>query len=155
LFPELQPRRSEAVPITTSERLARMERAQKLMSEQKLQAILLAGGTSLQYFSGVRWGNSERLLMMVLPAKGDPFFISPAFEEDRAREQIALGLGAKQQVFTWQEDESPYTLVATSLKERGIATGRLGVEETVKFVFTDGIGKAASAANVVSGTSVT
>jgi Xaa-Pro dipeptidase len=155
LFPELKSRKDEAKPITATERFNRMERARKLMAEQKLSAILIAGGTTLQYFSGVRWGNSERLLLMVLPAKGDPLFISPAFEEDRAREQITLGLGERQQVFTWQEDESPYRLVASALKERGIATGNLGVEETVKFVFSDGIGKAASAATVTSATPVT
>jgi Xaa-Pro dipeptidase len=132
-----------------------MERARELMREQKLAAILVAGGTSLQYFSGVRWGSSERLLLMALPAKGELFFISPAFEEDRAREQIESGLGARKQVFTWQEDEDPYALVAMSLKERGIATGRIGVEETVKFVFSDSIGKAASNAQLASATPVT
>ncbi|MBC7928009.1 MAG: aminopeptidase P family protein [Bryobacteraceae bacterium] len=155
LFPELQSRRSEPKPITVEERQSRMERARKLMVEHKLNAILLAGGTSLQYFSGVRWGNSERLLLMVLPAKGEPLFISPAFEEDRAREQIQLGLGTRQQVFTWQEDESPYDLVATALKERGILTGRLGVEENVKFVFSDSIGKSAAGSTLTSATPVT
>ncbi|MDZ4802781.1 MAG: Xaa-Pro peptidase family protein [Bryobacteraceae bacterium] len=155
LFPELKSRRSEPKPISTEERFARIERAKQLMAEQKINAILLAGGSTLQYFTGVRWGNSERLLLMVLPARGEPIFISPAFEEDRAREQITLGLGARQQVFTWQEDESPYDLAAVALKERGIATGRLGVEETVKFVFSDGLGKAAASATLASATSVT
>jgi len=155
LFPDLKSRKSEAKPITVAERLQRMERARQLMAEHKLNAILLAGGTSLQYFSGVRWGNSERMLLMVLPARGDPMFISPAFEEDRAREQIALGLGARQQVFTWQEDESPYQLTASALKERGIASGSIGVEETVKFVFSDGVGKALPAAKVTSATAIT
>lgn len=132
-----------------------MEKARALMREHKLDAILLAGGTSLAYFSGVRWGNSERLLLMVLPAKGEAFFISPAFEEDRAREQISLGPGSRQQVFTWQEDDSPYALAATALKERGLASGKLGVEETVKFVFADGIGKAVPAATIGSATAVT
>ncbi len=155
LFPHLKSRRNEAKPISPTERFERMERARKLMTQQKMNAILVAGGSTLQYFTGVRWGNSERLLLMVLPAKGDPLFISPAFEEDRAREQIGLGLGEKQQVLTWQEDENPYNLVAAALKERGIATGRLGVEETVKFVFSDGIGKSASSATVTSATPVT
>ena len=79
---------------------------------------------------------------MVVPAKGDPFFVSPAFEEDRAREQIALGPGGKDpRVLIWQEDESPYARVAAGLRERNIATGNVGIEETVKFVFVDGIAK--------------
>ena len=151
----LTSRKAEARPIAVAERFRRMERARVLMREEKLDAILIAGGSSLAYFSGVRWGNSERLLLMVLPSKGEPYFVSPAFEEDRAREQILSGLGEKQQVFAWEEDASPYELVASSLKERGIATGRIGIEETVKFVFADGIAKAAPRATVSSATRVT
>ena len=51
----------------------------------------MMGGTSLVYFSNIRWWNSERLFLMILPAKGAPFYVCPAFEEDRAREQIAAG----------------------------------------------------------------
>src|SRR5207247_340820 len=112
--------------------------------------------TSLEYFAGIRWGNSERLFAMVIPARGEPFFIAPAFEEERAREQISRGNGGEHaQVFTWHEDDSPYALVAASLKERGLATGRLGIEETVKFVFAEGIGKAMPAATETSATPVT
>src|ERR1039457_2866763 len=133
---KLKNRRSEAQPITVDERRARIQRAQQLMAELKINSICLAGGTSLEYFAGVRWGNSERLFAMVIPARGSPFFIAPAFEEARAREQISRGNGGEHaQVFTWYEDVSPYTLIASSLKERGLATGKLGIEETVKFVF--------------------
>lgn len=153
---KLKSRRGEAQPITPDERRRRVERAQQLMAENKLNAICLAGGTSLDYFSGVHWGNSERLFAMIIPARGEPFFISPGFEEARGREQIAHGNGGEHaQVFVWQEDESPYALVAASLKERGLATGRLGIEETVKYVFADGIGKAVPAATVTSATPVT
>ncbi|MEP6537507.1 MAG: Xaa-Pro peptidase family protein [Bryobacteraceae bacterium] len=153
---KLKSRRAEAQPITPAERRARIERAQALMAESKVNSICLAGGTSLEYFSGVRWGNSERLFIMVIPARGEPFYVAPHFEEERAREQIAQGNGTeKAHVFTWHEDESPYTLVATSLKERGLATGKLGIEETVKFVFADSLGTAIPAATVSSATAVT
>jgi Xaa-Pro dipeptidase len=45
--------------------------------------------------------------------------------------------------------------VAASLKERGLATGKLGIEETVKFVFADNIGKAIPTAAITSATPVT
>jgi Xaa-Pro dipeptidase len=92
----------------------------------------------------------------VVSAKGDPFFVAPAFEEDRAREQIALGPGGKDpRVLVWQEDDNPYVRVAAGLRERGISTGNTGVEETVKFVFADGISKAVPAMKMVSATPVT
>jgi Xaa-Pro dipeptidase len=147
--------KDRAKPITNAERQARIERAKTLMAAQKLDAILLAGGTSLLYFTGVRWGNSERLFAVVVPVKGEPFCVCPAFEEERAREQLALGPLASADVRTWQEDESPFERVASGLKDRGIAAGRLGMEETAKFVFADSVASAAPALKVVSATPVT
>jgi Xaa-Pro dipeptidase len=147
--------RSEAKPITNEERQARVEKAQRLMQEKKLNAIALAGGTSLIYFSNVNWWNSERLFVMVLPVSGEPFFVSPAFEKDRALEQIGEGpFGKSPHVLTWEENEDPYKVVAFALKERGLATGRIGIEERVQYVFVEGIARAVPAATVSSATEV-
>jgi len=151
----LPSRVAEAKPITPDERKRRIERAQQLMQARKLDAICIAGGTSLSYFGGVRWGNSERLLAMILTAKGDPFFVVPTFEEGRAREQINLGFpGERFAVYAWEEDESPYEKIAVGLKERGVTTGTVGIEETMPFVFSDGVGKALPAAKVAPATPV-
>jgi Xaa-Pro dipeptidase len=148
--------RDQAVPISADERRGRIEKARRLMAERKIDALMLTGGTSLVYFSGMRWGLSERLFAMVLPAKGDAFYVCPAFEEDRAREQIATGpLGASADVRTWEEHDDPYLRVAQGLRDRGIASGTLGIEETVRFVFSDGVAKAAPTVKTVSGTPVT
>ena len=152
----LKSRRGEAKPITLEERRSRIERAQRLMKDNKIEAICVAGGTSLEYFTAVRWGGGERLFFMVLPQRGEPFFVVPRFEEDRAREQIGRGpAGTNAQVIKWDEDESPYEKVSFGLKERGIRTGRVGMEENTKFVFTDGVGKAAPQIAMVSATPVT
>src|SRR5690349_22777742 len=108
--------RDRAKPITVEERRARLERAKRLMGEQKIDAIILAGGTSLNYFTGIRWGNSERLFAVVIPREGSPYVVCPAFEEDRAREQLALGPMQHTDVATWQEDESPFERVVQGLK---------------------------------------
>ena len=146
--------RSLAKPITVEERRARLEKARRLMTEQKIDAIILAGGTSLTYFTGIRWGNSERLTAVVIPKVGNPFIVTPAFEEDRTREQLAGGPVEHTDVAIWQEDESPFERVATGLKDRGIVSGRVGIEETSKFVFADSIGAAAPALKFVSATPV-
>lgn len=138
------------------ERKGRIEQAQRLMKENQLDAICLMGGTSLVYFTGIRWWNSERLFFMVLPRRGEPWFVVPSFEEDRAREQISEGpAGANAQVVKWDEDENPYEKVAFGLKERGVRAGTVGMEETVKFVFADGVAKAAPQAKISSATAVT
>jgi len=153
---KLKSRKSEATPITVDERRERQERARKLMSQNALDAIVLMAGTSLQYFSGIRWWGGERTFALVLPAKGGAFYVCPAFEEGRAREQIANSPdGAQADVRVWQEDDSPYQRIAQGLKERGIAAGKLGIEETIHFVFADGIAKASSQATIASATPVT
>src|SRR5205809_7093514 len=147
--------RSLAKPITMEERRARLERAKQIMAAQKIDAIILAGGTSLNYFTGIRWGNSERLTAVIIPKVGNPYVVTPAFEEDRTREQLAGGPLEHTDVAIWQEDESPFALVAQGLRDRGIAAGRIGVEETTKFVFADSMGDAAPALKIVSATPIT
>jgi Xaa-Pro dipeptidase len=148
--------RDQARPITADERRGRAEKARRLMAETNLDALMLTGGTSMVYFSNVQWGGGERLFTVVIPVQGEPFCVCPAFEEDRAREQLALGpFTGDFDVRTWEEHESPYARVAEGLRDRGIASGRLGVEETVQFRFSDGVAQAAPALRVVSGTPVT
>ena len=148
--------RGAARPITADERRARIQRARQLMADAKLDAVLLSGGTSLVYFTNIRWGGGERLLACLIPKTGEPLFVCPAFEEDRLREQIERGPfdPRRVDVRTWQEDQSPYVLLAQALSERGLSTGRLGVEETTKFVWADSIAAAAPQLKVVSATPV-
>lgn len=149
--------RDQARPITSEERRTRIEQARRLMAQHKIDAVILSGGTSLVYFTNIRWGGGERLFACAIPVKGEPFFVCPSFEEERAREQIALGPfgGGRADVRTWNEDESPYALVANGLKERGAGTGTIGIEETMKFVWSDSIRAAGPQVTVVSATPIT
>jgi Xaa-Pro dipeptidase len=152
----LESMRGRARPITADERRGRVAKARRLMAEHSMDALLLTGGTSLEYFTGIRWGLSERLLALVVPRDGRAFLVCPAFEEERAQEQVAEGpLAGDVDVMTWEEDESPYRLVADGMRSRGFGTGRLGVEETVRFVFSDGVREAAPGLTITSGTPVT
>jgi Xaa-Pro dipeptidase len=152
----LTSRKNEATPITREERHERQERARKLMSENAVDAIVLMEGTSLTYFSGIRWWGGERMFALVLPMKGAAFYVCPAFEEGRAHEQMGSAQeGNDPDIRTWQEDESPYQRVAQALKERGIASGKVGIEEMTRFVFVDGIAKAAPQLTLASATPVT
>lgn len=154
---ELTSLREQAQPITADERRGRIERARELMAAERLGAVVLTPSTSLRYFTGIEWWGGERLFACVVPRSGAPFLVCPAFEEERAREQLAKGpfAGSGADVRVWQEDESPYDLVAGGLRERGLATGTVGIEETAKFVFADGIAAALPQARVTSATAVT
>jgi Xaa-Pro dipeptidase len=149
--------KERATPITVAERRVRIDAARRLMTRHGLDAIMLAGGTSMVYFTNVRWWLSERLFAIILPAQGRPFVVTPAFEEDRTREQLDAGplAAAETDILTWHEDGDPYRLVAEGLAERGIVTGSLGIEETVWFAYSHGVGQTAPALTLTSATPVT
>ena len=148
--------RAQAHPITVEERQARLDRARELLTSEKLDALLLMGGTSLRYFANMDWGLSERMLALIVPASGRAVVVCPAFERDRAAEQIDAGpLKGNADVLTWEEHESPYQRVAEGIRARGITTGRLGIEETVRYVFANGAAAALPALTLASGTPVT
>ena len=137
-------------PITDDEHRSRLARAQALLAESGLDALVVGPGSSLTYFTGAEWGLSERFLGMVLVRAGDPAWVTPAFEKDRALEQIRIGADVR----AWEEDESPYAMVAGVLKDRGVAAGRVGVDEAMPFAFSDGIARAPGL-RLESGTPVT
>jgi Xaa-Pro dipeptidase len=152
-FSSLKPLGDRVHPITPDEFQGRLLHAQQLMSQldPKFDALLIGPGTSLYYFTGIRWGLSERLLALVLPRTGSPFLISPAFEEGRLRELMRFPL----EVRIWQEEENPTKLMATSLLDQNIRTGRVGIEEALPFTFYDHFRAAAPAFECVSADPVT
>jgi Xaa-Pro dipeptidase len=147
----------QSQPFTNQERLARIERARALMSARKLDAIILANSTrSSMYFANLRLYGGERLWALVIPARGKAFLVCPAFEEGRARELLVNGpFGKDADVLTWQEDESPFELTGKGLRDRGFATGSVGLDENMAFVFSDGLRAANPQFNFVSASPVT
>ena len=152
-------RHAEATPITLAEREQRLERARKLLVENKLGALVITTGTSLRYFTGLTWGQSERFFCWTLPATGAPFVVCPVFEEGRVRERMdaqpaTLPSASTTKVYTWNEDEDPYKLLAKALKEAGLATAKIAVEEKTQFLFADGIAHASPTLTIASGVPV-
>ena len=137
-------------PITADERGARLEKARQLMVDNKIGALYLEGGSSLFYFTGVRWGLSERPFACIIPAKGELGWVCPGFEEERARELVK----GQADVRVWQEDESPYKQIAGFLKDRG-ATGRVAVDERLRHFIFSGVKKELPGTDFVDGELVT
>jgi Xaa-Pro dipeptidase len=152
-FDALKPLGSRVRPITAEEFRQRIEKAQKAMSDAqpKFDALFLAPGTGLYYYSGIRWWPSERLLALIIPRSGDPIIVVPAFEEGRMRERLKFTADVR----AWQEDESPTKIAAAALADRGIRTGRVGIDETTYFTFYDHFRSAAPGLECVSSDPVT
>jgi len=138
-------------PITVTERKARIAKAQRLLLQNKMQAIVLESGTALEYFTGISWWPSERTMVAVIPANGDITYVCPAFEESRFRELITIG----KKVYIWQEDESPFRQVSQAFSDFGIVDGKIGIEEQLRFFIFDGIRKEAPRLEYISADPVT
>ncbi|WP_425352375.1 M24 family metallopeptidase [Allosphingosinicella vermicomposti] len=141
---------ARAVPITREERLRRIAKAQRLMREQGMSALLIEPGASLVYFTGIQWWRSERLTAAIIPLEGEIGIVTPFFEESSIQES----LGVPGDVRVWQEDEDPIALVAGWLRDRKLGTGRIGIEGSVRFFASDGLGRALPDATIVPGAPV-
>ena len=148
----LKDRSHEAVPISAAERAHRVERARELLAENKLAALTVTGGTTLEYFLGIPAGQSERLFAWTLPATGDPFIVCPTFEAGRVHEALSTSpTGASTLVFTWNEDADPYAVLAKQLQAATSSSRPLALDERVQFVFADRIAQAVAPRTVTSG----
>jgi Xaa-Pro dipeptidase len=150
---DLQPLSEGPIPITVDERKQRIAKAQQLMEEQKIDGIFMEGNTSCFYFTGMRWGLSERTFGLVIPARGAVAYVCPKFEESRARESINPAFG--EEVRCWEEDESPFALIVKMINDRGARHRRIGIEERVRFFIADGIRKEAIGYQLLDATPVT
>jgi len=148
---------SQARPFTNSERHARIELARELMTQNKIDAIVLANSTSSSvYFANLHLYGGERLWALVLPARSKPFLVCPAFEEGRAHELLASGpLSGNCDILTWQEDESPFILLGRGLNDHHLSAATIGLDEHMSFVFSEGIRAANPQLKLVSATPVT
>jgi len=134
-FSNLKPLGDRIRPLTPDDFHDRLLHAQNRMSEvtPAFDGLVIGPGSSLYYFTGIRWGPSERLLALVVPRSGQPILICPAFEESRLRESLIFPLD----IHLWQEDESPAHLIVSTLAAHKIRSGRIGIEETLPFTFFD------------------
>ena len=137
-----------AQPITAQEHAARIAKLQSLMQQRKVAALLVEAGSSLEYFTGIRWRRSERTTAALIPAEGGTVVVTPFFEEPSVRETLKVTADVR----PWNEDESPFDLIASALRDREGKEGPLAVEATTRFFIIDHVTKAWGAGReVVSG----
>jgi len=129
---------SGAKPISPAERNARIAKLQGLMRQKKLAALLVDTGSTLDYFTGVRWHLSERVTAAVIPASGKTVIVTPFFEQPTILEMLQIPA----EIRTWQEDENPFELIAGVLNDHGAPAGPLAVDATARYYVLDAVTKA-------------
>ena len=136
-----------AKPITAEEHTARLAKLQTLMQQQKVSAFLVEAGSSLEYFTGIRWWRSERTTAALIPAEGKTVVVTPFFEKPSIQETLKVDADIR----PWHEDQSPFTLLAGAMGQRG-TPGPLAIEPTTRYFIVDNVTKASGAPRpIVSG----
>ena len=143
---ELKSMTADAKPISVDERRTRIAKVQMLMSERKIAALLVEPGSTLDYFTGIRWRRSERITLAIIPARGEVLVVTPAFEEPSVRETLQVGGDVR----PWNEHESPIERIVQGLRDRGAVSGVLAVESTTRFFIVDGLRQASNAYEIIS-----
>jgi Xaa-Pro dipeptidase len=141
---KLRPMLDGVQPITDAERRARIDKAQRLMRENKLDAIVLEAGTSMFYFTGTGRTPGERISALVIPAKGELAWVVP-------NTHLAMKIGSDIRVA--QDDADAFKKLAQVLKDR--SAQRIGIEERVRFAVYDGIRQQAPSLEFSSADAVT
>jgi Xaa-Pro dipeptidase len=133
----LGPWPNPAPAIAAAERAQRMARAQALLDEIGVDALIVGAGPSLRYFTGVGWNATERLVAMILPRAGAPTMVCPRFELG----SLKAALGIEAEIVLWDEHESPYALAAQALADLNART--LVIDPALPFFAYDGLRLAA------------
>jgi len=148
-FSEMAARLQRAPQITKDDFKARLAKLQESLGSRKLAGLFLEPSENLYYFLGMRFGRSERLVSVLVPAKGEPFVFGPAFEEPLLRQASGL-----EKVYVWQEHESPYAIFKQALGDYGLKTGTLALEPATRYFVTEGLSRALPQMKIVNGDAV-
>ena len=143
---QLKSMTADAKPISADEKRARIAKVQMLMESRQVAALLVEPGSSLDYFTGIRWHRSERITLAIIPARGEVLVVTPAFEEPSVRETLQVGGDVR----SWNEHESPIDRIVQGLRDCGITSGVVAAESTLRFFIVDGMRQATSAYQIVS-----
>jgi Xaa-Pro dipeptidase len=135
-----------AKPISADERRARIAKVQALMVQRQISALLVEPGSTLDYFTGIRWRLSERITLAVIPARGEIVVVTPAFEEPSVRETLQVGGDVR----TWNEHENPFERIVQGLRDRGVVSGVIAAEPTLRFFIVDGVRQATNEYRIIS-----
>jgi Xaa-Pro aminopeptidase len=108
----------------------RLDRLRTELTTRKLDLLVAAPSTNFEYFTGTNPGRSERLILLLVPTKGDPAIVCPSFEVDRVKQRSAVS-----DVRGWEEQDDPWKLVKTFLRAVKPASraGQGAIEATLDY----------------------
>jgi Xaa-Pro dipeptidase len=108
----------------------RLDRLRAELDRRRLDLFVAAPSTNFAYYTGGNPGRSERLILLIVPAHGDPVIVAPSFEVERVRRGSAI-----RDVRGWEEHDDPWKLVQAALRTAKPAgrPGRGAIEASLDY----------------------
>ena len=106
----------------------RLARAQQELQARKTDLLIATPGTNYEYLTGYNPGRSERLIALLLPARGDPTIVCPSFEVERIRQHSVVAATRG-----WEEQDDPYRLVRQAVREMKLSARAVALESTTAY----------------------
>lgn len=122
-------------PLGSEDYIDRLEKLKRSITRYEIDAIFIEGPTNLKYFFNISWWLSERIFGAVVNTSGNPVWICPAFELERASEQVPEG----HEIRTWEEHESPYKLFMEIIRDRGLSGRKVAMGPNVRSFLSQSI----------------
>jgi Xaa-Pro aminopeptidase len=127
----------------------RLHKTQGLMEEQGVGIFFVSPSPNLRYLSGYSLRGDERLFLLVLPARGDPFVLVNALYRAQAEIMPVLEFVA------WSDGDDPVPLLKAEVEKRGFSTGRAALEPSLPALFSVPISRAFPETEFVLGSPLT
>src|SRR2546422_875278 len=95
---------------------------------RKIDLLTATPGTNYESLTGYNPGRSERLIALLLPARGDPTIVCPSFEVARIRQHSVVAATRG-----WEEQDDPYRLVRQAVREMKLSARAVALESTTAY----------------------
>jgi Xaa-Pro dipeptidase len=128
---------SQVSAIGLNEYQQRVAKAQGLMREKGIDALYLNAGTNLEYFTGLRWYASERLVGAIVLQNGPVTLIAPAFEQGSLEQAMVLKLDS----VLWEEHESPTKMMLEFVAEQAGENSLFAIDESTSYALVSKLDK--------------
>ena len=108
----------------------RMKKTRELMVKEDVDVFFVSPSSNLFYLSGYAPGGDERLLLLVLPRDGEPFFIANVLYKEQLKP-----VPVKDQVY-WKDGEDAFGLLVSEIEKRNIRIKKAALEPEIPALFS-------------------
>jgi Xaa-Pro dipeptidase len=127
----------------------RLQKTRELMKEQGVDIFFVSPSPNLRYLSGYSLRGDERLFLLVLPVRGEPFALVNALY--RAQAEIM----PVSEFVVWSDGEDPVVLLKAEVEKRLFPDGKAALDPSLPALFSVPLSRAFPETEFILGSPLT